>query len=186
MRFDSAKPGTGCAWNPLGEVQFRTRFQVSDVQNIALMVVDSDGKGIERDHFRSAAFELLVGLILHALYKGESLGRTPCLQDIGQMLTGVGDFAAPDTQNTLAEDMDGDPVNAEAQLVITAVGTRIQPVSLYFISTPKTSKRLVPLTRLLLTMAGFCGGAACYSGAANSLFQRSGVFGALQAQACIH
>lgn len=217
LRFDPAKPGTGCAWNPLGEIQFRTRFQVSDAQNIAIMVVDSDGKGIESDHFRSAAFELLVGLILHALYKGEQVGRTPCLQDIGHMLTGVGDFAAPDTTNELADDPDGDPkalaglfdemreihindgdpANREAQIVITGVGTRMantparelgsiistannalalyrdpivgentsrsdfkiadlmdhdRPVSLYFISTPKTSKRLVPLTRLLLTM----------------------------------
>ena len=217
LRFDPAKPGTGCAWNPLGEIQFRTRFQVSDAQNIALMVIDSDGKGIESDHFRSAAFELLVGLILHALYKGEQVGRTPCLQDIGHMLTGVGDFAAPDTANDLVDDPDGDPkalaglfdemrevsindgdpANREAQLVITGVGTRMantparelgsiistannalalyrdpivgentsrndfkiadlmdhdRPVSLYLISTPKTSKRLVPLTRLLLTM----------------------------------
>ncbi|MDE1475894.1 type IV secretory system conjugative DNA transfer family protein [Xenorhabdus bovienii] len=217
LRFDPAKPHTGCAWNPLDEISFRTRFQVSDTQNIALMVVDSDGKGIESDHFRSAAFELLVGLILHALYKGERVGRPPCLQDIGHMLTGVGDFAASDTQNDLADDMDGDPkalsglfdemrnvrlqktdpADREAQLVITGIGTRMintparelgsiistannalalyrdpivgentsrsdfkiadlmdhdRPVSLYLISTPKTSKRLVPLTRLLLTM----------------------------------
>lgn len=217
LRFDPAKPGAGCAWNPLGEIQFRTRFQVSDAQNIALMVIDSDGKGIENNHFRSAAFELLVGLILHALYKSEQIGRTPCLQDIGHMLTGLGSFAAPDTNNSLIDDPDGDPkalaglfnemreisinnsdpVNREAQVVITSVGTRMantparelgsiistannalalyrdpivgentsrsdfkiadlmdhnRPVSLYFISTPKTSKRLVPLTRLLLTM----------------------------------
>lgn len=217
LRFDPAKPGTGCAWNPLGEIEHRTRFQVSDAQNIALMVIDSDGKGIESDHFRSAAFELLVGLILHALYKGDEIGRVPCLQDIGHMLTGVGDFAAPETENDLAEDEEGDPKalsglfdemmevsindgkaeNREAQLVIQGVGRRMantparelgsiistannalalyrdpivgentsrsdfkiadlmdheKPVSLYFISTPKTSKRLVPLTRLLLTM----------------------------------
>ncbi|MHB1222099.1 MAG: type IV secretory system conjugative DNA transfer family protein [Gammaproteobacteria bacterium] len=217
LRFDPAKPDVSCAWNPLGEIQFRTRFQVSDAQNIALMVIDSDGKGIENNHFRSAAFELLVGLILHALYKSEQVGRIPCLQDIAHMLTGVGSFAAPDTNNNLIDDTDGDPkalaglfdemrvislnsrdpVNREAQLVINGVGTRMantparelgsiistannalalyrdpivgentsrsdfkiadlmdhdRPVSLYFISTPKTSKRLVPLTRLLLTM----------------------------------
>lgn len=224
LRFDPAKPGTGCKWNPLGEIQFRTRFQVSDAQNIALMVVDSDGQGIENNHFRSAAFELLVGLILHALYKRDPSQKTPCLQDIGQMLTGVGRLAAPNTKNNLVDDPDGDPralsglfnemrnvsinsgdsedqeaqqVAQEAQVVITSVGTRMantparelgsiistannalalyrdpivgentsesdfkiadlmdhaRPVSLYFISTPKMSKRLVPLTRLLLTM----------------------------------
>ncbi|HGC8067032.1 TPA: type IV secretory system conjugative DNA transfer family protein [Yersinia enterocolitica] len=113
LRFDPAQPGKGCSWNPIGEIRFQTRFQVSDAQNLALMVVDSDGKGIESDHFRSAAFELLVGLILHALYKGidvkKGILRTPCLQDCAHMLTGVGDFAAPDTDNDLDMNEEGDP-----------------------------------------------------------------------------
>ncbi|WP_443694921.1 type IV secretory system conjugative DNA transfer family protein [Pseudomonas sp.] len=116
LRFDPAQPGKSCSWNPIGEIRFQTRFQVSDAQNLALMVVDSDGKGIESNHFRSAAFELLVGLILHALYKGVALKRggipgphTPCLQDCAHMLTGVGDFAAPDTDNDLDLNDGGDP-----------------------------------------------------------------------------
>lgn len=217
LRFDPAKPGAGCRWNPLAEIQFGTRFQVSDAQSIALMVVDSDGKGIESDHFRSAAYELISGLMLHALYKQELIGRVPCLQDIAHMLTGVGDFAAPDTENDLADDPEGDPralvglfeemravrlnnndpAEREAQMIIVGVGTRMvntpsrelgsiistannslslyrdpivgentafsdfkiadlmdheNPVTLYYVSTPKTSKRLVPLTRLLVTM----------------------------------
>ena len=109
LRFDPAEPGVGCSWNPLAEIRHRSRYQVSDAQNIALMVVDSDGKGIGGDHFRSAAFELLVGLILHALYKGPAVGRVPCLQDCAHMLTGVGDFATPDTENDLDENEEGDP-----------------------------------------------------------------------------
>lgn len=109
LRFDPAEPGIGCSWNPLAEIRFRTRYQVSDTQNIALMVIDSDGKGIDGDHFRTAAYELLVGLILHALYKSEQVGRLPCLQDCAHMLTGVGDFAAPDTENDLVENDEGDP-----------------------------------------------------------------------------
>lgn len=73
------------------------------------MVVDDDGRGIAGDHFRSAAYELLVGLILHALYKAEKVGRLPGLYDCAHMLTGVGDFAAPDTENDLADDPEGDP-----------------------------------------------------------------------------
>lgn len=221
LRFDPAKPGNSCAWNPIEEIQFKTRFQVSDTQSIALMIVDSDGKGIESDHFRTAAYELLVGLMLHALYRGDQIGRTPCLQDVAHMLTGVGDFAAPDLANDDADDEEGDPkalaglfdemrsihlvgtdpatlqADREAQIVITGVGTRMattparelgsiistannslalyrdpivgentsrsdfkiadlmdheRPVSLYFISTLKTSRRLTPLTRLLITM----------------------------------
>lgn len=145
LRFDPAQPGESCGWNPLSEIRYRTRFQVSDTQNIALMVVDDDGRGIAGDHFRTAAFELLVGLILHALYKGETVGRTPCLQDCAHMLTGVGDFAAPDTENDLADDEEGDPkaltglfsemrdvafastdpADREAKLVIGGVGRRM-------------------------------------------------------------
>ncbi|EGJ6041364.1 TPA: type IV secretory system conjugative DNA transfer family protein [Escherichia coli] len=145
LRFDPAEPGIGCSWNPLAEIRHRTRYQVSDTQNIALMVVDQDGKGIAGDHFRTAAYELLVGLILHALYKGDTVGRAPCLQDCAHMLTGVGDFAAPDTENDLAENEEGDPkalsglfeemrdvaldttdaAAREAKLVISGVGRRM-------------------------------------------------------------
>ena len=110
LRFDPAEPGLGCSWNPLAEIRFGTRYQVSDAQNIALMVIDDDGKGIAGDHFRSAAYELLVGLILHALYKVDAIGRMPGLYDCAHMLTGVGDFAAPDSENDMVEDGEaGDP-----------------------------------------------------------------------------
>ncbi|WP_025902224.1 type IV secretory system conjugative DNA transfer family protein [Tatumella sp. UCD-D_suzukii] len=154
LRFDPAEPGTGCSWNALAEIRFKTRYQVSDCQNISLMVIDDDGKGIAGDHFRSAAYELIVGLVMHALYKsdlpevmalrkpGEKL---PGLYDIAHMLTGVGDFAAPDTENDLLDDPEGDPkaltglftemrdvvlnddsaAAREAKLVIAGVGRRM-------------------------------------------------------------
>lgn len=145
LRFDPAQPGDGCAWNPLEEIRYRTRFQASDIQNIALMVIDSDGRGIEGDHFRTAGYELLVGVILYALYLQDEIGRYPCLQDCAHMLTGVGDFAAPDTANDLADDPDGDPkaltglftamrdvridtqdvADREARLLIAGVGRRM-------------------------------------------------------------
>jgi len=144
LRFDPAEPSVGCSWNALAEIRFETRYQVSDTQNIALMVVDDDGKGLAGDHFRSAAYELLVGLILHALYKAKKVGRLPGLYDCAHMLTGVGDFAAPDTENDLAADPEGDPralsglftemtevqlgtdeAAREAKLVISGVGRRM-------------------------------------------------------------
>lgn len=145
LRFDPAQPGESCGWNPLSEIRYRTRYQVSDTQNIALMVIDDDGRGIAGDHFRTAAYELLVGLILHALYKGEKVGRTPCLQDCAHMLTSVGDFAATDTVGESEDDEEGDPkaltglftemkdaeiasndpADREARLVISGVGRRM-------------------------------------------------------------
>lgn len=145
LRFDPAEPGAGCSWNALAEIRFGTRYQVSDAQNIALMAVDDDGRGIAGDHFRSAAYELLVGLILHALYKAQKIGRPPGLYDCAHMLTGVGDFAAPDTENDLVDNEEGDPralaglftemrdveldprdpAAREAKLVISGVGRRM-------------------------------------------------------------
>jgi type IV secretion system protein VirD4 len=144
LRFDPAEPGNSCSWNPLAEIRFGTRYQVSDAQNIALMVVDDDGTGLAGKHFKSAAYELLVGLILHALYKGQAMKRLPGLYDLAQMLTGVGEFAAPETENDLAENADGDPkaltglfaemrdaqapagdAAREARVVIAGVGRRM-------------------------------------------------------------
>jgi len=218
LRFDPAEPGVGCRWNALAEIRHRSRYQVSDTQNIALMVIDDDGRGIAGDHFRTAAYELLVGLILHALYKGESVGRVPCLQDCAHMLTSVGDFAAPDPEPAsepetafgedpkalvgLFEEMrdialpDDDAPSREAKFIIAGVGRRMldtparelgsiistannalslyrdpivgentaysdfkvadlmnhdDPVSLFFITTPRNADRMRPLARLLLT-----------------------------------
>jgi type IV secretion system protein VirD4 len=109
LRFDPAEPEIGCSWNPLSEIRFGTRYQVSDAQNIALMVIDDDGKGIAGDHFRSAAYELLVGLILHALYKANHIGRIPGLYDCAHMLTGVGDFAVHEQGADMSDESDGDP-----------------------------------------------------------------------------
>ncbi|HEU4854377.1 MAG TPA: type IV secretory system conjugative DNA transfer family protein [Nitrosospira sp.] len=95
LRFDPASEDGSCSWNPLAEIRFGTRYQISDAQNIALMVVDSDGKGLN-DHWRKAAFELLGGVIMHALYKSPAVGRVPCLKDCAEILTNVGDFSAPD------------------------------------------------------------------------------------------
>ena len=146
LRFDPAEPGTSCSWNPLAEIRFGERQQISDTQNIALMVIDDDGKGIAGNHFRSAAYELLSGLILHALYKSEQVGRFPGLYDCAHMLTGVGDFAAAGTENDLVDDPEegdpralsglwaemvavqldgGDAAAREAKLLIQGVGRRM-------------------------------------------------------------
>lgn len=85
LRFDPAEE-TSCSWNPIGEIRFGTRHQISDAQNIALMVVDTDGRGLF-DHWRTAAFELLSGLIMHALYQSRG-DPAPCLRDCAYMLTG--------------------------------------------------------------------------------------------------
>lgn len=140
LRFDPAEEGS-CSWNPLEEIRFGTRYQIGDTQSIALMVIDDDGKGIAGNHWRTAAHALLVGTIIHALYKAEAVGRYPTLSDCAFILSGVGDFAAPRPENEF-DDMDDKPlaslfsemanvalngnedVAQEAQLNIRAAGSR--------------------------------------------------------------
>ena len=86
LRYDPADENS-CSWNPIGEIRFGTRHQISDAQNIALMVVDHDGKGIEGNHWRTAAFELISGLIMHSLYKYQG-NSDACLTGCAYMLTG--------------------------------------------------------------------------------------------------
>ncbi len=56
-----------CHFNPLEEVRVGTPFEVKDVMNIATMIVDPDGKGLN-DHWQKTGFALLTSVILHVLY----------------------------------------------------------------------------------------------------------------------
>ena len=65
LRFDpSDASGSGCCFNPLEEIRLTTLEAIQDVQNMALMLVDPDGKGLE-DHWTKAAFAFFSGIILH-------------------------------------------------------------------------------------------------------------------------
>ncbi len=59
-----------CHFNPLEEVRIGTQLEVKDVQNIATMIVDPDGKGLN-DHWQKTGFALLTSVILHVLYAEE-------------------------------------------------------------------------------------------------------------------
>lgn len=60
----------GCArYNPLSEVRWGTVHEVADVQNIWTILLDSDGKGVESDHFRATAYAAAVGITIHLHYR---------------------------------------------------------------------------------------------------------------------
>jgi len=68
LKFDPTNnDGTSIRFNPLAEIRLGTDDEVRDVQNIAMMIVDPDGKGLN-DHWAKTGFSLLVGTILHVLY----------------------------------------------------------------------------------------------------------------------
>ncbi|MEY2340989.1 type IV secretory system conjugative DNA transfer family protein [Acidithiobacillus sp. IBUN Pt1247-S3] len=64
---DLGKKNQCCHFNPLEEIRVGTPFEVKDVMNIATMIVDPDGKGLN-DHWQKTGFALLTSVILHVLY----------------------------------------------------------------------------------------------------------------------
>lgn len=61
-------------WNPLDEVRIETEYEVGDAQNLAMLVVDPDGKGLDGPdgHWKKTAFALYTGLILYVLYEARN------------------------------------------------------------------------------------------------------------------
>lgn len=85
LRFEPATASGSVCWNPLDEIRLGTEYEVGDVQNLATLIVDSDGKGLD-SHWQKTAFALLVGVILHALYKAKDDGATATLPSVDAML----------------------------------------------------------------------------------------------------
>ena len=72
LKFEPAnEDGTSVRFNPLEEIRIRTMREVADAQNIAQMIVDPDGKGME-DHWAKTGHELLSAAILHILYANKN------------------------------------------------------------------------------------------------------------------
>ncbi len=93
LLFDPARDES-CGFNPLEEVRINApidgRFtisgqEVSDAQNIALMLANPNG-GDKMDHFAQQAYSLIVALILHNRYKAAHTGQMASLADLGATL----------------------------------------------------------------------------------------------------
>lgn len=85
LRFEPASPTSSIAWNPLEEIRLRTEYEVGDVQNLATLLVDPDGKGLV-DHWQKTSQALLVGCMLHLLYKARNEGTPATLNTLDTML----------------------------------------------------------------------------------------------------
>lgn len=103
MKFDPASnDGSGVAFNPLEEVRIGTDKEVGDAQNIATMLVDPDGKGLN-DHWSKSSHALLTACIIHVGYaipKEEQ--RQACLADIGDLLANP-DYSVEEVLDMLLE-----------------------------------------------------------------------------------
>jgi type IV secretion system protein VirD4 len=87
LRFDpSDASGASARFNPLEEIRLDTLMAIPDAQNMASMLVDPTGKGLE-DHWSKAAFAMLGGALLHCCVMiRHSLQRPATLYDLSRML----------------------------------------------------------------------------------------------------
>ena len=90
IRFEPAVRGSA-HWNPLAEIRIGTEHEVGDAQNLANMIVDPDGKGLDGQdgHWKKTAFAFYTGLILHVLYmqKNGDLKEEASFSTIDAMLS---------------------------------------------------------------------------------------------------
>ncbi|MDL2260392.1 type IV secretory system conjugative DNA transfer family protein, partial [Deltaproteobacteria bacterium OttesenSCG-928-K17] len=87
LRFDpSDSEGASAAFNPLEEIRLDSAMSIPDVQQIASMVMDPNGKGLE-DYWNKAAFGFFGGAVLHCLIKTLYEQKRPAsLYDVAVML----------------------------------------------------------------------------------------------------
>lgn len=135
LRFEPATSNGGVCWNPLDEIRIGTEYEVGDVQNLATLIVDPDGKGLD-SHWQKTAFALLVGVILHALYKAKNEGAPATLpavdamladpnRDIGELWMEMATYGHVDGQNhpaigSAARDMMDRPEEEAGSVLSTA------------------------------------------------------------------
>lgn len=87
LRFDpSDASGASAAFNPLEELRLDSLLAIPDAQNLAAMLVDPTGKGLE-DHWSKAAFAMLGGALLHCCVMVRAREKRPAtLYDLSCML----------------------------------------------------------------------------------------------------
>lgn len=87
LKFEPSAMSGSAGFNPLEEIRIGTDYEVQDVQNIATMIVDPDGKGLN-DHWAKTGHALLVGSILHVLYSDNCKDKT--LRGVASLLSTPG------------------------------------------------------------------------------------------------
>jgi type IV secretion system protein VirD4 len=117
IRLEFGAVEATAAFNFLEEVRLGTPHEVADAQNIAQMLCDPLGKGLD-DHWQKTSFALLTGLILHTLYKHRAKGETASLADVAYALS---DPARP-AEELWLEMVENQHLGTGPQPVVAAAG----------------------------------------------------------------
>jgi type IV secretion system protein VirD4 len=88
IRWEPGAVADSAGFNFLEEVRLGTPYEVADAQNIAQMICDPNGDGIEgKDHWGKTSFDLLAAVILHVMYMARTRGETGSLADVAYALS---------------------------------------------------------------------------------------------------
>ena len=109
LRWDptDATEGRSTRYNPLEEIRIGTPYETGDVMNVATLLVDPDGKGVE-GHWDQTARSLLIGAITHVTYRARNEGRSGNLAEVLRELTGDGYQAMANEWKGYAHKREGD------------------------------------------------------------------------------
>lgn len=120
IKWAPGEPQGSAGFNPLSEIRLGTPYEVSDAQNIALMVTDPNGEGIEaKDHWGKTSHDLLAAVFLHVSYRERDRGRQASFTDVAFAISDPNEDA-----NTLWEEMRTNTYgpNGTTHRVIAAAG----------------------------------------------------------------
>lgn len=123
FRFAPSEPGSA-RFNPLLEIRLDGNL-VKDVQNIATIIVDPDGKGLS-DHWAKTGFDLLTGVILFVLLSDDIAESDKCLATVQAILSDGGPIRelAEDEATTRAGESENAKPSRGAQAVMEFIRDR--------------------------------------------------------------
>jgi len=88
LYFAPASTNSGVRYNPLDQIRIGTVNEIRDAQNIAMMIVDPVGKGLENFWVKSG-FEWMTAAILYVVnYQEIDTGRRANLADVKHFISG--------------------------------------------------------------------------------------------------
>ena len=86
LRFEPASSSHSVHFNPLDEIRIGTEHETGDIQNLANLIVDPDGKGLQT-HWQKTACSLLTGAIAHVLYRARRENTPATLPAVDRLLS---------------------------------------------------------------------------------------------------
>ncbi len=83
IKFEPTNPNECHKFNPLAEIRFGTEYEFSDVQNIAMIIMDTDGKGLGNDYWSNSGWIWMTTAILHCCHRWQlEKNIMPSLADV--------------------------------------------------------------------------------------------------------